>query len=74
MGGDKKRLGYLKQRILGGRVDDSGRQGTTINEDEEEVCMGDEWLLLTHITFKIEMAGRQVETLSIKAKTIEFIS
>ncbi len=38
MGGDKKRLGYLKKRILGGRLDDSGRQGTTINEDEEEVC------------------------------------
>ncbi len=53
MGGDKKRLGYLKQRILGGRADDSGRQGTTINEDEEEVCVGNELLLVTHITFKI---------------------
>ncbi len=36
--------------------------------------VGDVWLLLTHITFKIEAAGRQVETLSIEAKTIEFIS
>ncbi len=39
MGGDVKRLGYLKQRILGGRMDDSGRQGAiVISEDEEEVC------------------------------------
>ncbi len=45
MGGNTKRLGYLKRRILGGRLDDyTGRQDTTTihvddeEEEQREVC------------------------------------
>ncbi len=58
MGGDVKRLGYLKQRILGGRVDDSGRQGATvISEDEEEVC--GVWCMTADTMFKFKFKHGQ---------------